>query len=156
MSPCTVFLITIMAAGHYIVTVRSNTPKWKTFSWISHRFPWSSSRLAFMLVIIYWCQRPWFLKSRSGYCAQCSSTPAQKTSHQVCNHQGSAYGADVVTDRYVDPAAPCRVWAVCSCLLLVMVSWKCVDPLVACTVSAVAVGSHAVMTCPWREEGLVL
>lgn len=30
----------------------------------------------------------------------------RKTSHQACNHQVSPYGADVVTDRCADLAAP--------------------------------------------------
>lgn len=87
----------------------------------------------------------WILCTR-----QQQHTHTKKTSHQVCSHQGSPYGADVVTDRCVDPAAPCCVRAVCACLLFLMASWKCVDASAACTKSAVAVGSHAVIACLWK------
>lgn len=40
----------------------------------------------------------------------------RKTSHQACNHQVSPYGADVVTDRCADLAAPRCLWALCCCL----------------------------------------
>lgn len=40
----------------------------------------------------------------------------RKTSHQACSHQVSPYGADVVTDRCADLAAPCCLWLVRCCL----------------------------------------
>lgn len=59
----------------------------------------------------------------------------RNTSHQAHNHQVSPYGAYVVTDL----VAPCE--------LCVLLSRKWAEVLAARAQSAVAVGSHAVMTC---------
>lgn len=61
------------------------------------------------------------------YSAAAARGPRNKPSSvQPCSL--SLWGAEVISDGAVDPAAPCCVRAVCSCLLSVMVSWRRVNP----------------------------
>lgn len=108
--------------------------------------------LAVYLSSTAWCyllvSQDIITRSWSGYCVQCSGKQAQKNKSSSVQPSGfSLWGW-------------CRHWQMCgprgtllsvSCaaVYIVMVSRKWSEVLAACARSAVAVGSHAVMTCLW-------